>query len=50
LLGRGIRGRLGCILYRKWLKLSREVDECKPLPSGRAISAGVAAQLSTTMV
>jgi len=26
-------GRLGCILCQKWHRLSRKVDECKPLPT-----------------
>jgi len=30
----GGRGSLGCILCRKRLRLSREVDQCKPLDGG----------------
>jgi len=32
----GFTGCLGCILCKKSLRLSLKVDECKPLPHGRA--------------
>jgi len=33
------RGRLGCILGQKWLGLSRDVDDCKPMPLQREQAA-----------
>jgi len=30
----------GCILCQKWLKLSRKVDECKPLAGGADAGPG----------
>jgi hypothetical protein len=32
----GIRGCLGCVSCQKRFRLSSRVDECKPLPAGRA--------------
>jgi len=36
----GIRGCLGCIWCQKRLRLSSEVDECKPLPWSLTPSGG----------
>jgi hypothetical protein len=30
-----IRGGIGCVLCPKWLKLSSDVNECKPLAEGQ---------------